>query len=153
MSTFEVSRSVDVVADPQQIHRLIDDFREWQRWSPWEGVDPSMKRDYSGAQTGQGARYAWVGNRRAGAGSMEITASTPDRIDVSLVFQTPFRATNQVRFDLRPVASGTEVTWTMVGNQKFPMSLLARFFPMDKMIGKDFEKGLAQLKRAAEQPA
>ncbi|HEY9564313.1 MAG TPA: SRPBCC family protein [Nocardioides sp.] len=153
MSTFEVSRSVNVVADPQQIHRLIDDFREWQRWSPWEGVDPSMKRDYSGAKTGQGARYAWVGNRRAGAGSMEITASTPDRIDVALAFQKPFRATNQVRFDLKPVASGTEVTWTMEGNQRFPMSLFARFFPMDKMIGKDFEKGLAQLKQAAEQPA
>src|SRR3546814_17113598 len=132
MSTFEVARSVNVVADPQQIHRLIDDFREWQRWSPWEGVDPSMKRDYSGAKTGQGARYAWVGNRRAGAGSMEITASTPDRIDVALAFQKPFRATNQVRFDLKPVARGTEVTWTMEGNQRFPMSLFARFFPIDR---------------------
>src|SRR3546814_18834390 len=108
MSTFEVSRSVNVVADPQQIHRLIDDFREWQRWSPWEGVDPSMKRDYSGAKTGQGARYAWVGNRRAGAGSMEITASTPDRIDVALAFQKPLRATTQERLDPKRGASGTQ---------------------------------------------
>src|SRR3546814_18194924 len=115
MSTFEVSRSVNVVADPQQIHRLIDDFREWQRWSPWEGVDPSMKRDYSGAKTGQGARLAWVGNSRAGAGSMEITHPKPHRIEVGLGFQNPSRAGP----DERPVG---KVVVSEVDNSGWPSS-------------------------------
>ncbi|WP_067438738.1 SRPBCC family protein [Nocardioides jensenii] len=153
MSQFNVARSTVVVADPPRIHGLIDDLHQWQQWSPWEGIDPELQREYSGADVGTGARYTWSGNKKAGSGSMEITDSVPDRIDVTVRFLKPFKATNAVTFTLAPVAAGTEVTWSMSGEQRGLMGIVGRFLPMDKLIGKDFEKGLASLKARAEQPA
>ena len=150
MSSFEVHRSATVKADPADIHALINDFHEWTKWSPWEDVDPNLQRTYAGSDAGVGARYAWSGNRKAGQGSMEITSSTPEQIGVRLAFLKPWKATNDVTFALTPTGSGTEVTWTMTGDQKGMAALFGKVFNMDKLVGKDFEKGLARLKANAE---
>ena len=102
MGDFEVTRSESIAAPPERLHGLIDDFHRWREWSPWEELDPNMKRDYSGAESGVGARYAWEGNRKAGKGNMEITDVQPQRVEVRLTFEKPWKATNQVVFDLTP---------------------------------------------------
>jgi hypothetical protein len=96
VADFEVVRSTTIAASPERVHGLIDDFHAWRAWSPWEDVDPSLERNYYGADSGVGAKYAWEGNRKAGKGSMEIVSSTPERIDLRLVFEKPWKATNQV---------------------------------------------------------
>jgi hypothetical protein len=150
MSTFEVVRSTTVSADAARVHALIDDFREWTKWSPWEDVDPDLQRTYTGPATGAGARYAWSGNRKAGQGSMEITSSTPERIGIRLAFLKPWKATNDVAFELAPTGGGTEVTWRMTGENKGMAAVFSKVFSMDKLVGRDFEKGLARLKATAE---
>ncbi|HET9422308.1 MAG TPA: SRPBCC family protein [Nocardioides sp.] len=150
MSGFEFSRSTKVAADPTRVHALIDDFHEWRKWSPWEDVDPDLQRTYSVADKGVGAHYAWKGNRKAGEGSMEITGSTSDRVDIKLVFMKPWSATNDVWFTLTPAGEGTEVTWTMAGEHRGVAGLFTRVMGMDRLVGKDFDKGLARLKAAAE---
>ena len=150
MSTFEVTRSATVNADAAAVHALIDDFHEWTKWSPWEDVDPDLQRTYSGADSGVGAKYAWSGNRKAGQGNMRITSSTPERIGVELSFLKPWKATNDVTFTLAPSGSGTEVTWRMTGEQKGLAALFGKVFNMDRLVGKDFDKGLTRLKAAAE---
>ena len=153
MGTFEVSRSTSIAADPGRLHELIDDFHQWSQWSPWEGLDPEMKRTYSGPTAGKGARYAWLGNRKAGEGSMEITGTGPDGVDIELQFIKPWKSTNQVRLSLAPTSKGTDVTWTMTGEQTGLMAVFGKVVPMDRLVGKDFEKGLARLKAVAEQTA
>jgi len=151
MADFEVVRSTTITAPPERVHGLIDDFHAWREWSPWEDIDPNLQRHYSGAQSGAGARYAWEGNRKAGKGNMEILTSTPERIDLRLVFEKPWKATNQVAFELTPAGGdGTHVAWRMSGTQKGLAALFGKIFPMDRMVGKDFEKGLARMKAAAE---
>ncbi len=150
MSSFEVTRSATIAADPALVHGLINDFHEWPRWSPWEDLDPDMERAHSGAASGVGAHYAWNGNRKAGEGSMEITSSSADQVGVTVSFLKPWRATNSVLFSLEPTDGGTEVTWTMHGQQKGLMALMGKVISMDRLVGKDFEKGLARLKVAAE---
>ncbi|MDO9457548.1 SRPBCC family protein [Nocardioides sp.] len=150
MANFRVSRSTSVAADPALVHRLVNDFHEWPAWSPWEGVDPELQRTYSGAEAGVGAHYAWSGNRKAGQGSMEITGSTPERVDVALTVLKPFRSTSVVTFELAATGAGTEVTWVMTGEQKGLAAVLGRVVSMDRLVGKDFERGLAQLKATAE---
>jgi hypothetical protein len=150
MSSFEFSRSTTVNAEPAKVRALINDFREWPKWSPWEDVDPALERTYSGADQGVGAHYAWKGNRKAGQGSMEITGSAPDRIDIKLTFVKPWSATNDVWFTLTPAGGSTEVTWTMAGEHKGVAGLFTRVMGMDRLVGKDFDKGLTRLKAAAE---
>ena len=151
MGDFEVSRSATIAAPPERVRGLIDDFRRWQAWSPWEDVDPNLRREYGGADSGVGARYAWQGNRKAGKGSMEIVESTPDRVALRLVFEKPWKANNRVVFDLQPAGEGaTNVTWRMSGTQKGFAALFGKVFPMDRMVGKDFEKGLARMNAEAE---
>ncbi|HET6668517.1 MAG TPA: SRPBCC family protein [Intrasporangium sp.] len=150
MSSFEVTRSQRIEADPARIHALVNNFREWRAWSPWEDLDPDLHREYSGAESGEGARYSWKGNRKAGAGTMVITSSTPRVVSFDLTFLKPFKASNQFEFDLHDVDGGTEVTWRMTGEQKGLAGLFARFYPMEKLVGPDFEKGLDRLKAAAE---
>jgi len=151
MGTFEISRSTGISATADTLHRLIDDFREWPQWSPWEDLDPSLRRTYSGADRGVGARYAWKGNKKAGEGSMVITASTPEQIDIEVAFVKPFRNTNQVTFTLTPTGDATEVEWTMRGERKGLWGVIGRLLPMDKLIGKDFELGLVRLMAVAEE--
>ena len=148
----EVVRTIAIDADPARVHALVNDFHEWTAWSPWEDVDPQMHRAYSGPDEGVGARYAWNGNRKAGAGSMEITGASPDRIDIELAFLKPFRSTNQVAFDLVATTTGTDVTWRMTSPPRGGVpGLFMRLVNLDKLVGGDFDKGLARLKAVAEQ--
>jgi len=150
MSHYDVSRSATIEADPARVHALLDDFHAWTAWSPWEDLDPDLRRTYSGPDSGVRARYEWSGNRKAGRGSMEITASSADAIEIRLAFLKPWKATSDVTFTLAPVGTGTEVTWRMTGEQTGFAALLARVVPMDRLVGKDFERGLARLKAVAE---
>lgn len=150
MSSYEVVRTTTIDADPARIHALLDDLHQWQAWSPWEGLDPDLQRTYTGPDRGVGAHYAWRGNRKAGQGHMEVTASSTEQVDLDLVFMKPFDSASKVSFLLAPSGTGTEVTWRMTGEQKGLWAVLGKVVPMDRLIGKDFEKGLARLKAAAE---
>ncbi|MGB6277398.1 MAG: SRPBCC family protein, partial [Rhodococcus sp. (in: high G+C Gram-positive bacteria)] len=146
-----VERSAVVRADAASVHALIDDFHQWVKWSPYEGVDPDLKRTYTGPDAGVGASYAWSGNRKAGAGTMTITESIPQRrIVLDLAFTKPFENRNVTTFLLEPVADGTRVTWRMSGKQNKLFALIGKVFSMDKLVGPDFEKGLRQLATVAE---
>ncbi len=149
MSAFEMSRSTHVDAPPERVLPLLEDFHEWQRWSPWDGLDPNLQRTYTGPEKGVGSHYHWSGNKKAGEGTMEITKAGPGGVEVDLRFLKPFKATNVTSFDLTPAAGGTDVTWNMTGERNAAMSLMGKLF-FDKAIGRDFEKGLASLKAAAE---
>ncbi|MEJ8821956.1 SRPBCC family protein [Variovorax humicola] len=148
--TFKVERSTTIQAPPEKIAPLIADFHRWGAWSPYEKIDPSMKREFSGAPSGKGAVYAWEGTGNAGAGRMEIAESTPKRVAIQLDFSKPFTAHNIAAFTLQPQGSGTQVTWSMEGPAPLVSKVMQVFFSMDTMIGKDFETGLASLKAAAE---
>ena len=150
MSAFELVRRTHVAADPARVHDLINDFRKWPAWSPWEGLDPAMQRDYSGSDAGVGSHYAWSGNRKAGRGSTEITDSNPQEVGIDLHFDKPFKADNRIVFELTPAEGGTDVAWTMRGEQTGLSGLFGKLFNMDRLVGGDFEKGLARLKTAAE---
>jgi hypothetical protein len=152
MADFSLSRSTRVQAPPDRVHALLDDFREWQKWSPWEGLDPDLHREYSGPDRGVGSTYHWAGNKKAGEGTMAITESTPTSVVLDLVFLKPFKATNATRFDLTPVGDATDVTWTMTGTRNAFMSVAGKLF-FDKAISKDFDRGLADLKTEAERGA
>ena len=129
----------------------INDFRQWQGWSPWAKLDPAMKSNYTGSEAGQGAIYDWVGNKKVGEGRMEITASTPPaQIAIKLDFLKPFASSNTTLFTLEPISIGTRVTWDMQGPALFITKIMQVFMSMDKMIGKDFEAGLASMKALAE---
>jgi hypothetical protein len=149
--TFRVQRSARIAAPPERIYPLLADFRRWRAWSPWEGLDPDLERTYGGSPTGKGATYAWDGNKKAGAGAMEITEeSAPYAVGIDLHFTRPFPAHNRSEFRLKPDGRSTDVTWAMHGPQSLLMRVMCLFYPMDKLIGPDFEKGLAQLKTEAE---
>ncbi|MFZ2174170.1 MAG: SRPBCC family protein [Rhodococcus sp. (in: high G+C Gram-positive bacteria)] len=148
---YVVERSTVIDANPETVHALINDLHHWTAWSPWEGLDPDMRRTYTGADSGVGAAYAWQGNRKAGAGSMLVTESMPgEKVVLDLEFVKPFRAQNTVTFLLAPHGEGTEVRWRMVGKKTWFVKFFGFVMSMDKMVGKDFEKGLAQLKAEAE---
>ena len=150
MTSYTVVRMVDINAIPERVHELINDFHKWQAWSPWEELDPALRRTYTGPTTGQGAHYAWAGNKKAGEGSMEIVASSPDEIRIDLRFLKPMKSRSTSDFAITASGHGTEVSWTMSGEQKGVWGVIGRLYPMDKLIGKDFEKGLARLKALAE---
>jgi uncharacterized protein YndB with AHSA1/START domain len=149
--SFSVRRVATIAAPPERIYPLIADFKAWGAWSPWEKKDPNLQRSFSGAESGPGARYAWAGDRNVGEGSMEIVeAAQPSSLRLNLDFLKPFEAHNQVDFALQPRASGTEVVWTMTGPVPFLAKIIHVFFNMDRMVGGDFEAGLAALKHEAE---
>ncbi|GAB2983797.1 SRPBCC family protein [Nocardioides montaniterrae] len=147
MPAFSTTRSTVIKAPAKSIHDLIADFHEWPKWSPWEDLDADLQRTYDGE--GVGATYAWKG-KRAGEGSMRFLGITAEQIDIALTFVKPFKAENEVSYHLTPVAEGTRVEWTMSGNRSLAFAVMGRLF-FDKAIGKDFDKGLAALKKAAEQ--
>ncbi|PBB66903.1 polyketide cyclase [Mesorhizobium sp. WSM4312] len=149
---FVTTRTATIKAAPEAIFPLINDLSRWPTWSPYEKLDPNMKRTVSGAQSGKGAVYAWEGNGKAGKGRMEIVNSVPSSlISLKLDFERPFRANNSVDFSLRPSGDATTVTWAMRGARPFIAKLMALFMDFDKLIGKDFEAGLAKLKQTTEQ--
>lgn len=150
MADFTLSRSTRIQADPAHVHALLDDFREWQKWSPWEGLDPNLSREYTGPDHGVGSTYRWSGNKKAGEGEMRMTGSTPSGVVVDLEFIKPFKAVNVTTFDLAPTGDATDVTWTMTGTRNAVMGVMGALY-FDKAIGRDFERGLAGLKQEAEQ--
>lgn len=148
---FRVERSTLIKAPPEKIFALVNDFHRWTAWSPYEKLDPAMKRSYGGPDSGQGSSYAWDGSGKAGAGRMEITQSAPaSKISIQLDFSKPFEGHNIAEFTLLPQGQATQVTWAMHGPSPFIAKLMGIFFNMDKMIGKDFETGLDKLKTIAE---
>lgn len=150
--TFRVERSITIKAPPERVFTLINDFRNFAAWSPWEQLDPDMHRQISPTSSGTGAVYEWRGNAKAGAGRMEILESTPSsRILIKLDFLKPIESTNSSEYTLQPQGDSTKVTWAMYGPSPFVSKVMQVFITMDKLIGKDFEKGLANMKRTAEQ--
>jgi hypothetical protein len=147
---FRVQRSITIKAGPEAVLALINDFHRWPVWSPWEKMDPAMQRTHSGAQSGKGAVYAWDGNKKVGRGRMEILEVMPEKITIKLDFLSPFEAHNTAEFTLLPSGDSTTLTWAMFGPQPFVSKLMSVVLSMDKLIGKDFEAGLASIKAAAE---
>lgn len=150
---FTVTRSATMNAPPDRIFEQINDFHKWDAWSPWAKIDPAMKTTYSGPPTGVGSAYAWTGNDQVGEGKMAITASHPnEHVAIDLEFIKPFAAKNVTEFKLKPDGDKTNVTWTMAGKNNFIAKAFGLFMNMDKLVGGDFEKGLAQMKAVVEAP-
>lgn len=149
--SFRIERSASIRGTPEKIFPLINDFRQWEAWSPWEKLDPSLKRTYEGAASGKGAAYAWLGNKDVGSGRMEIVESVPSsRLLLKLDFTAPFEAHNMVEFKLERQGDATVVTQAMYGPSPFISRLMGLFFSIDKMVGGKYEEGLASLKAIAE---
>ena len=148
---YHVERSATISAPPATVFAQVNDFHKWEAWSPWAKIDPSMKHNYDGAPAGVGAGYSWAGNSQAGEGRMTITDSHPsDLIKIKLEFLKPFAATDTTAFTFKPQANQTVVTWTLDGDNNFIGKAFGLVMNMDKMVGADFEKGLAQMKSVAE---
>ncbi|MDQ8036798.1 MAG: SRPBCC family protein [Pedobacter sp.] len=148
--TFRVERKTVIAASPERIQAEISNFQRWKVWSPYEKKDPAMKRSYSGPESGVGAKYAWEGDSNVGSGSMEVISATPQEVRIKLDFLVPFEAHNTAIFTLAPQSNGTEVTWAMEGPVPYFAKIIHLFFNMDKMVGTDFEAGLADLKIVTE---
>ncbi|MFT4118104.1 SRPBCC family protein [Bradyrhizobium sp.] len=149
--TFRVERSLVMKTRADAIYPLVADFQRWTGWSPYEGRDPAMKRTFGGAAQGTGATYAWDGNNNVGAGHMEILeANAPSKLRIKLDFERPFEGHNTAEFTFVPQGDATLVTWTMYGPAPFLSKVMQVFVNMDSMIGKDFEAGLASLKKLTE---
>ena len=150
--SFRVQRSTVIKAAPDRIFALINDFKAWPQWSPYEHRDPNLQRKLSGTDAGLGAVYEWSGDKNVGQGRMEILESTaPGKIVIKLDFLKPFEAHNTATFTLVPNGETTAVTWAMDGPSPFITKVMGVFMNFDKLIGTDFETGLANLKRLTEQ--
>ena len=152
--TFRVERSIVINAPAEKVVAHIDDFHQWEQWSPFEKLDPAMKKTHTGAAKGKGAVYAWQGNMKAGEGRMEIVEASASNVTMDLHFLKPFETSNVAEFRLEPQGAGaTKVTWSMHGPNLFIGKVISVFISMDKMVGPDFEDGLAKLKSIAEAKA
>ena len=148
---FLIERPAVIAAPPAAIFPLISDFRAWAAWSPWEGKDPALRRQYGEPAAGLGATYAWAGNGKVGVGRMEIVESAPpSRIAIRLTFLKPFKAENMAEFTLTPQGAGTEVAWAMHGPSPYLSKLMGVVCNMDRMVGREFETGLGNLKGVVE---
>jgi Polyketide cyclase / dehydrase and lipid transport len=153
-STFRVSRSAKISAPPATVFAQVNDFHNWDAWSPWAKIDPACKFSFDGPPAGVGAKFAWAGNKKVGEGRMTITESKPtELILINLEFLKPFKATNTTEFTFKPEGNQTYVTWTMTGKNNFFFKAFCMFMNMDKMVGGDFERGLANMKAVVETPA
>ena len=149
--TFHIERSVTVQAPAENAFALVNDFHGWNVWSPWEKLDPKMQRSYSGAASGAGAGYAWQGNKEVGEGRMTIMKSErPSLVNIQLEFLKPFPGDSNATFTFVTVSDGTKVTWAMDGKNTIPGKIAHLVMDMDKMLGENFDRGLAALKSAAE---
>jgi hypothetical protein len=150
-AAFRVERSALIVAPAGEVFERVNVLRAWEEWSPWAKIDPGMRQTYEGPAAGVGAAMAWSGNGKVGAGRMTITESVAGKaVRIRLEFLRPFKATNQGEFLFEREGEGTRVTWGMTGEKNFMSKAFGLVMDMDKMIGRDFEKGLAQLKAASE---
>ena len=149
--TFRIERSATINAPPEKIFAVLSDFHQWTGWSPWENKDPGMKRSYGGAERGRGAVYGWEGDKNVGTGRMEIMEATaPSKLVIKLDFLKPFEAHNTAEFTMLPQGNATSVHWVMHGPSNFMSKVMHVFMDIEKMVGKDFEAGLANLKRLTE---
>ena len=152
--TFRFQRTTRVNAPPEKIFPLINDYKNWVQWSPYEHRDPALKRSFSGAPAGPGAIYAWEGNKNVGSGRMEIIdTAPPNKIIIKLDFFKPFKANNIAEFTLEPKGAATDVTWAMHGPVPYIGKIMHLIINCDKMVGNDFATGLASMKTAAERQA
>jgi hypothetical protein len=150
-STYRVERSATMNASAPVVFAQVNDFHKWNAWSPWAKLDPAMKQTFEGAPAGTGAVYTWAGNKEVGEGRMTITESHPnDLVKIKLEFLKPFAATSDTTFTFKPEGNQTVVIWTMVGDKNFIAKAFHLFVNINKMVGGDFEKGLAQMKSVAE---
>lgn len=148
---YRVERSVTVTAPPAIVFDFVNDFHKWSSWSPWEKLDPGMQRTFDGAPAGSGAIYNWTGNDKVGAGRMTITESKPgERVVIKLEFIKPWESSSTTTFTFSPQGDTTKVTWAMEGANDLKGKAFALFMNMDDMIGKDFDKGLSELKSQSE---
>ena len=145
-----VQRKLTIDASVEQIQSLITDFHNWVDWSPWEDIDPELKRTYSGPAEGVGASYDWSGNRKAGAGNMTIQAISPAAIDIDLTFTKPFKSKSKTRFDFLTDGTSTTVSWEVQTPETFMLKIMSVFIKLEKTVGPDLEKGLARLKAVVE---
>jgi uncharacterized protein YndB with AHSA1/START domain len=149
--TFRVQRSLDINAPADKIFPLINDYRHWGSWSPYENLDPSMQRTFSGAPNGKGSVYEWNGNKNVGRGRMEIIEANPSsKIVIKLDFFSPFEAHNTAEFTMLPKGNATSVTWAMQGPVPYMMKIMHMFMNMDRMCGDQFQQGLTSMKAVAE---
>ena len=151
-ATYLVTRSTTIAAPPEKVFPLVNDFHQWDNWSPWAKLDPSMKTTFEGPPAGPGAIYSWTGNDKVGSGKMTITDSHPtNAVSIRLEFIKPFASVTKTDFQMTPAGQGTAVQWTMAGDNNFVSKAMCLFLGgMDKMIGPDFDRGLTQMKAAAE---
>ena len=152
MGGYSVERSITVNAPARVVHRLVDDFHQWPRWSPWEDLDPDLQRTYSGADRVSAPSTSGRGTARPAAAGWRSPAPRPEGVDLTVEFLKPFRSTSQTRLSFEPTGAGTQVRWRMTGEQTGLMGVFGKLVSMDKLIGPDFEKGLTRLKTVAEKP-
>jgi uncharacterized protein YndB with AHSA1/START domain len=151
---FHVARSANMSAPPSAVFAQVNDFHKWAAWNPWGKIDPAMKQNYDGAPAGVGAVYTWAGNNEVGEGRMTIVESRPSElIRIKMEFFKPFAGMSTAEFSFRPEKEQTVVTWSMAGENNFMAKAVHLFMNMDKMIGGQFEKGLADMKAIVEAPA
>jgi hypothetical protein len=150
-SDFRVERSATIAAAPAVVFEQVNDFHNWEAWSPWAKLDPNCKNSFEGPSSGKDAVFTWDGNDKVGAGKMTILESKPSElVRIKLEFVRPFAATNTAEFAFKPAAEQTAVTWSMSGQNNFVGKAFCLFMNMDKHVGGDFEKGLASMKQVAE---
>lgn len=150
-SGFRIARTTTISAPPPAVFAHVNDFHKWEAWNPWVKLDPAMKQTYGGAAAGTGAIYTWAGNREVGEGRMTLTESRPSElIRIKLEFLKPFRATNTAEFTFKPDGDRTVVTWTMTGEKNFIAKAVGLVMNMDRMVGGQFETGLARMKSVVE---
>ncbi len=150
-SEFKIQRSTLISAPVSRIFSIVNDLRRWDDWSPWSKMDPNMKKNFEGPATGLGSIHSWEGNDKVGSGRQSITAVTPnERVEIKLEFLKPHAMTSTVEFLLREASDGVQVVWSMSGRNNFMGKAFSLIMNIDKMVGGDFEKGLAQLKELAE---
>ncbi len=148
---FRVTRKASISAHADVVFDQVNDLRKWGAWSPWEKMDATLKRTFEGPSAGEGAIYRWVGNNKVGEGSMTIIESRPDElIRIKLVFLKPFACTNAVEFQFQAEGNRTALTWSMAGKNNFMAKAVHLVMKMDKMVGGQFENGLAELQSVAE---
>ena len=153
-SDFRVTRSISITAEPAAVFPQVNDMQKWLAWSPWEKLDPQMKRTFEGPQSGVGASYSWAGNSDVGSGTSTITESVPNQlVKFKLEMKEPFAGTNDVEFMFKPEGTQTVVSWGMFGKKNFIAKVIGLFFDCEKMVGAQFEQGLAQLKTVVESGA
>lgn len=148
---YRIMRTATISAQPAAVFAQVNDFHKWEAWSPWSKLDPTMKQTYEGPPAGTGAIYTWAGNNKVGEGRMTLTESHPnDLIRIKLDFLKPFASTCTTEFIFKPEGNQTLVTWNMFGRNGFVSKVFCMFMNMDKMVGSDFERGLASLKAVTE---